>query len=386
MRPKPVIGEDRKILADDRETEVYFMRDGAYVRTPGSDAVRIPRGGRVFLEVNELNERIDGQPEGADQDLHSRANDKFTTVYIPPMFKLRISIFVFLVWLFAAATGIIFTVVPLIIGRQLLQPLCQNGTPPNDLYAFTTGVCLYATLGGLWLISQHCWAQIRSVLDSSHDTPTIKTILSRLSVQIFSIIYAATIFGVVLPLLLSTIFELYVTQPAYLFFLQRESQTSDLKIPEVKPRIFLVQIWVTGLLYERFVIRRMLRTRAAGAMRAIVRDGYHKPDARLATRALILPAIVVSTVLLTLPFACGKAIIQIFDIKDHDHQVKTYRNAFPILLAILITIRSGAALIYRIHEWRIMIRDEVYLIGEKLHNFGEAAPKTLKIDTSIPPQ
>ena len=37
-----------------------FQPDGTFVRAPASDSVRIPKDERVFLEVNENNERVDG--------------------------------------------------------------------------------------------------------------------------------------------------------------------------------------------------------------------------------------------------------------------------------------------------------------------------------------
>ncbi|KAK8219820.1 hypothetical protein M8818_000794 [Zalaria obscura] len=108
----PVIGEDRKLLADDRNTDVYFLRDGRYVRAPASDQVRIPKGHRVFLQVTEDNKRIDGK---ADQEygIHGKEDPNFTKVYVPPWFRLRIALFLVGLWAFAATLGVSASVVPM---------------------------------------------------------------------------------------------------------------------------------------------------------------------------------------------------------------------------------------------------------------------------------
>lgn len=48
-----------------------------------------------------------------------------------------------------------------------------------------------------------------------------------------------------------------------------------------------------------------------------------------------------------------------------------YRYAYPMCLALACV---GIALWHvfgMVKKWRMMIRDEVYLIGERLHNFGD---------------
>lgn len=49
------------------------------------------------------------------------------------------------------------------------------------------------------------------------------------------------------------------------------------------------------------------------------------------------------------------------------------RFSYPTVLAVLLTVLGAVALGRALARWRRKIRDEVYLVGEKLHNYGESA-------------
>lgn len=127
---KPLVGEvveDVQGQAQAQDTVISFVRDGRYVRAPASDQVRIPKGAHTFLEVDEDNQRVDGEQD-SDEGLHGSKNEMFTKVYIPPFFRLRIGVFIFLIWLFAATTGVSATIIPLILGRFIFA----NLAPPTS--------------------------------------------------------------------------------------------------------------------------------------------------------------------------------------------------------------------------------------------------------------
>ncbi|KAK5011178.1 hypothetical protein LTR16_005169, partial [Cryomyces antarcticus] len=118
---------------------VEFRRDGRHVRAPASDQVRIPKGGEVFLDVDEENTRLDGEPDES-QGMHGYDNEQFTRVYIPPWFRLRIGLFIAGLWAFAAATGVGATIVPLLLGRQMSSIFIPDELRMNDIYAFSIGI------------------------------------------------------------------------------------------------------------------------------------------------------------------------------------------------------------------------------------------------------
>ncbi|KFY23516.1 hypothetical protein V491_02503, partial [Pseudogymnoascus sp. VKM F-3775] len=140
------------------QPEVPFVKNGRYVRTPDSDMVRIPKSKNAFLEVNEKNERIDGEPD-PEEGLHGTKSKLFKMVYAPPWFRTRIACFIFLLWLFAAITGCSLTLIPLVFGRWVFNAILPSEVKKNDIYAFSMGINI---LGGL----VYCLINLRAGFDA----------------------------------------------------------------------------------------------------------------------------------------------------------------------------------------------------------------------------
>ena len=373
----PVIGKDRQSLAQDREVQAYFLRDGRYVRAPASDQVRIPKGAHTFLEVDEDNNRVDNQPD-PDEGLHGRNNDMFTKVYIPPFFRVRISAFIFLIWLFAAATGVSITIIPLVFGRFVFAKVTSDLLRMNDIYAFSIGIYI---LGGA-LYGLHYYRQIAIYLQDtvSFHAPTITTFIRRsaaLIVRLLGLVYTYAAFGILLPALLSLLMEFFLIIPLHTYF--RTSFTNLNTISSERHIIHLIQDWTLGVLYLKMAARVILyntASRPASALRGIVRNGWLNPDVRLATRGFILPAVIAMTIALAAPLALGwvanATVLHTYSADDEIFKACVYRYSYPGVLAIGFACTFVTLLNRAFTGWRRKIRDEVYLIGERLHNFGDS--------------
>ena len=373
----PVIGKDRQALAQGREVQAYFLRDGRYVRAPASDQVRIPKGAHTFLEVDEDNNRLDNQPD-QDEGLHGRKNEMFAKVYIPPLFRLRISAFIFLIWLFAAATGVSITIVPLVFGRFVFAKLTSNQLRMNDIYAFSIGIyILGGALYGL-LYYRQITTYIRDTV--TPHTPTITNFLRKsatLTVRLLGLIYTYAAFGILLPALLSLLMEFFLIIPLHTYF--RTSFTNLNTISSERHIIHLIQDWTLGVLYLKMAARVILYntpSRPASALRGIIRNGWLNPDVRLATRGFILPAVLAMTIALAAPLALGwvanATVLNGYSADDEIFRACVYRYSYPGVLAMGFAAVFAILLNKAFVGWRRKIRDEVYLIGERLHNFGES--------------
>lgn len=363
---KPVIDKDRQLLAEDRDLEVFFLRDGRYVRAPASDQVRIPKDVNTFLEVDEAGARIDGLPD-SDKGLHGSKNEMFSQVYIPPYFRLRISLFILLIWLFAATTGVSITIVPLVLGRFVFAHFVPTHLRMNDIYAFSIGLYL---LGGTFYGILH-YRQILAFVRSSFipnphsNTAALIRNMKKYMTRLARLLYTYLSFGFILPGLFSLLIEFYIVVPLHTYF----------GAPTDRHIIHFIQDWTLGVLYIKMFGRLILwntPSRPADALRAIVRHGWLNPDIRLATRSFIFPASLLMVVALTVPLGFGWVVNQsIFADADVAHQSRVYRYSYPGVLALgmLVAAVWGTGLAFR--RWRLRIRDEVYLIGERLHNFGE---------------
>ena len=366
------------------------QRDGTYVRAPASDSVRIPKGRDVFLEVTENNERVDGRPD-SDFGMHGKRDQQFIKVYLPPNFRSRITTFIVLLWLFAATTGVTFTIGPLLVGRKVTQILAQSSLPPNDLYAFTVGIHLFAAVGYAVAYARPARDYLQAKLNSSG-----KQILASV-LHVLGLAYLSVFTIVILPFVMSLITELYIHIPLFdmlemvnLEKLKEASTSTTLPIdspstpvtdqPLPSATIYILQSWTVGLLYLRVLWRILTsvidpNTPPARALRAILHNGLFQADIPLASRAFVLPATTICILLLVFPLTYMKLIITALGVTDPTKRMGMYRSAYPLFLWLTVNYVGLLYLRRKIERWRVKIRDEVYLIGERLHNFQEVKGK-----------
>jgi E3 ubiquitin-protein ligase MARCH6 len=414
----PVIGEDRKILAEDRGMQVYFMFDGKHVRAPSSDQVRIPKGTPVFVEVDECNRRLDGKSD--NDGVHAKDSVWTKTVYIPPWFKVRIGIFVMMVWVFAALTGVSITIIPLLLGRYLFSLLLPFDAKINDIYAFTLGIYI---LGIMLYLSM----QIPKLINALHtalvprpDAPMPTPIRAFLNMTISFATFlkqaAATIYvysctTILLPLLLSILIELYILMPIHAAFFSPNLSTNPnrttLLIPtspgtnsstlsfshttthpsnNASHEIHIIQDWTLGLLYLRLLSRIFLSRsnprapRLAQAARLVIRDGGRwRPDAWRATRYFVAPALLLFALLVVAPpvvtMWLQRGFAALFagygGVEERWVGVFVTRCSYPFTLALGAGLWVVSLVRAKFGGWVDVVRDEVYLVGERLHNYGE---------------
>ncbi|KAL8871018.1 MAG: hypothetical protein Q9174_003066 [Haloplaca sp. 1 TL-2023] len=364
----PVIGKERQQLAEDRGLDAYFLRDGCHVRTPASDQVRIPKGSSTFVEVDQDGNRVDGQSDDA-QGLHGRDNAHFATIYIPPHFRLRIGAFILLLWLFAASTGVCVTVIPLIFGRRVFSTIFPAHPRMNDIYAFSFGIGI---LGGATFALlnartgfEYCQTRIRAKARSSNALRGVRIAVSY-AARLLRVLYTYFAFVILLPSLLTLLNEVYFVIPLHTFFGAG---------PADRHTVYLIQNWVLGVLTVKTLGHLILwhsPSRPASALRNIIHRGWTDPDVRVATRGFILPSVVVTSVLLLAPLGLGWVTNAVYyhDASDA-RKSAVYRYSYPGVLALALDAVAVHYLRLAFQSWKKRIRDEVYLIGERLHNYGE---------------
>jgi len=355
--------------------------DGTFVRAPATDQVRIPRNQHTFMPVDEMNNRIDGLAEPADGSLHAKSNKQFQIVWLPPNFRLRIGLFIFLLWGFAAVTGLGVTVVPLLCGRYVFDTYLPASAPVNDVHAFCFGAYVFG--GPIFLILRyhttvtHAYLQVHKWAIANATGWSVIHVtrkMSLLALHGLRLIYFYSCFGFIIPILMSTVLEFYLFIP----LASHIGARFDLQTR--RATVSLIQNWTVGILYLRIVgrfIHNNQESRPARALFALVaptNKGAHwwDPDVLLATRAFFLPSLALIGAALFVPFAVAAAINTVY-LRDAapGTQILVYRYSYPavaisVVVALLV---SSAFSAYR--SWRARIRDEVYLIGERLHNFGQ---------------
>ena len=356
-------------FAEDPSLDIYFRRDGRYVRAPASDQVRIPKGSKIFLEVDAENKRIDGQIDQPD-GIHGSTNTLYKHLYVPPHFRFRIFTFIFSIWVFAALTGVSITIVPLVFGRYVFAKIIPPHVRKNDVYAFSIGVYI---LGSALYAILHLRSFIKYVRESIAVTAATPNNIVRRTAAVASFVarisWTYTAFLFILPTLFAAVVEFYFIVPIHTYFNLQERHVVN-----------FVQSWTLGLLYVKLTTRIILwheHSRQAQSLRAITRNGYLNPDAKLATRCFILPVGILLCLLLLIPWGLARGFTTTFLQEKAELHIFAHRYAYPITLCFGCVVFALYMLVGVLKQWKMMIRDEVYLIGERLHNFGDRKTTTV---------
>ncbi|CAM1505049.1 Fc.00g106860.m01.CDS01 [Cosmosporella sp. VM-42] len=362
---------------------------GHFVRAPASDRIRIPKGRKVFLDVTESDERLDEQ---RDTDLYG--SDQYQMVYIPPHFRARVFLFILFIWVFAAVTGVGFTIIPLVFGRMMFTLLIPEHIRTNDIYAFSIGVYVLGSLAWSLYHWRPIWGNIKKWAAVAHQTVADGYAghhIASVVVHGAKLVYAYFFLLVVFPILVSTIMELYLTIPLHTYMYPPTAATIEASRaggPETtRHTVRVIQSWTLGLLYlklgARMVTTLFFPSRLAAAVRAILRPGWLHPDIKVLTRAFVIPGILcLSVAIVGPPFITSKLLeygvlsgVQpgINEAAEAARLVIMYRQSYPVVALAVLLVKNTIALVSVFNGWTARIRDEAYLIGERLHNFGAAA-------------
>lgn len=366
-----------------------LVKDGRFVRAPASDRIKIPKGQMVFLTVSERNRRRDGH---SDDDLY--ASDQYLLVYVPPNFRARVFLFILFIWLFASVTGVGFTIIPLVLGRRIFKELIPDYIRTNDIYAFSIGVFILGS-AAYSIFHYHIIrkAARKWTRQTRRDVLEGKAVGrgALIGLRLAKLFYAYFILLVVFPLLTSALMELYVTIPLHTY-MYPPTALSTLK-DEVVDRhtVRVIQSWVLGLLYlklgSRLITSLFPDSRAATAVRSIMRRGWLRPDARLLTRAFVIPGLMASCVAIFGPPMVAGLVIKhggLAGASTAEHAAEAvrltviYRQSYPAAAFAAMLAKHAVGLVKVTNRWTAGVRDEAYLIGERLHNFGSRATSTKK--------
>lgn len=405
------------ILVDNEERpEVFFQRDGKYVLTPCNDQYRPPKPGEAFIHVENNDVYI--------ADKNGKKNDHFARIYTPPNFRLRMTFFMVSLWMFSAFIGLCATLVPLCFGRQVLVMVLPAGVVVNDIYAYSIGAYFF---GGLLFLALKggAGAQYLRQRATEVDFKAWAAAAAKTTLQALKCLYVYGFACVVMPLVFVTTLHFYFLIPLHTYlassirpalldamnpdaanstltavvnatmqsFSQQGSNFTQASSRSTMPSVAEHSIHVLadgalGMLIGKIVVRGILlapSSRAAEACRRITADGYLNPNARLATRFIIVPATLLSSVVLLGPLGLANMILSFvtwlgprmasnFEGITEEVQVLVHRYSYPVTAAWALSLWGTGQMAKATGRWRARIRDEVYLVGERLHNFGEKKP------------
>jgi E3 ubiquitin-protein ligase MARCH6 len=370
-------------------------------------------------------------------DASGKKNPHFAKIYVPPQFRLRITAFMVCLWMFSAATGLAATLVPLCFGRSVFTMIFRpGGSRVNDIYAYSVGAYilgagLYVALKGRTLVegAQGLVGKGKDVVKGL-DPNAVLAPVKGFGIRALKCLYVYGFAGVVLPMVFAVCLHFYFVLPLHTWvemtaasvlntqapaeaavnstllttltangttaFVQSTQPSTPATLPVgslANHTLHILQDYCLGLLYLRLAARFLLApptdrttSRAAEAFRRVTAKGYTDPDVRLATRYLILPASVLSVLMLLGPVVLARtALVAVQSsalpmegllpgLNSAELVTLIYRFSYPATAGLVIVLLGLSTLGGMLGRWRARIKDEVYLVGERLHNFGEARP------------
>lgn len=360
-----------------------LIKDGRFVRAPASDRIKIPKGRKVFLEVNESGRRLDGKP---DEGFY--ASDQFKMVYVPPNLVPRALLFILCIWTFAAVTGVGLTVVPLVLGRAMFKAALPDHVRTNDMYAFCIGVHVLGLAAYAVLHARQLWEEAHNWLLGVQPESERLQGLARSIYQGAKISYAYTWIIFVCPLVLSVLVELYVNMPLHTLMNPPSARNFTGQTGHGHHKIRIIEAWTLGLLYQRLAVKLINRfypdSRLNSAMRAVVRRGWLDPDIVLLTRAFVLPGVVASltaalgpTILVNLLEAQFPSLLLGSDAlgpREMAARVIRHRQAYPVVAVLAMLTRYFVVMQGGFDALKAQVRDDAYLMGERLQNYDGSPP------------
>ncbi|CAK7266287.1 hypothetical protein SEPCBS57363_002014 [Sporothrix epigloea] len=401
-----------------------LLPDGRFVRAPASDQVKIPKGKTVFLDVTdagtltrELEDTVVGRtadpsangangtpgaPGASSGALDVYHGKQYQLVYIPPHFRTRVLLFIASIWLFAAVTGVTFTIVPLLFGRRLFRLVLPVDVRTNDIYAFSIGIYVLGSASYFVFHARSVLVRLASAIQSKLAATTVRNaanVAAQAVQHTAELVYAYFFILIVFPVIATALVELYALIPLHTYMYPPGADGAGNASHHT---IRIIQSWTLGLLYLKVSTRTITvwypETRLASAIRAVLRRGNLHPDVRLLTRAFVVPGLVLAAVALGLPLLLARGwvaasaswlpsllpdgpatvlpyVLRIFLPKTVPPPTiaeprLVYRLSFPALALAGLSVWAlwGMAGVYE--TLKLRIRDEAYLIGERLHNFG----------------
>ncbi|CAK9178647.1 unnamed protein product [Ilex paraguariensis] len=318
-------------------------QDRALVVMPPDDLNRA----RQTAVNSNFAEEYDDDDEQSDSDRYG--------------FVLRIVLLLVVAWMTLLIFNSALIVVPVTLGRALFNAIpllpITHGIKCNDLYAFIIGsYVIWTAVAGARYSIEHIRTRRAAVLlgQISKWCAIVLKSSALLSIWIF-----------VIPVLIGLLFELLVIVP--------------MRVPVDESPVFLLyQDWALGLIFLKIWTRLVMLDHMMPLVdeswrmkfERVREDGFSRLQAFWVLREIVFPIIMKLLTALCVPYVLARGVFPVFGYPLVVNSA-VYRFAWLGCLGFSLLCFCGK----RFHVWftnlHNSIRDDRYLIGRRLHNFGE---------------
>ncbi|KAL2477275.1 putative E3 ubiquitin ligase SUD1 [Forsythia ovata] len=319
---------------------------GGPERAPvGVDADAVNRDINAGANSNSAQEYDDDEP--ADPDRWG--------------FVLRIVLLLLVAWMTLLVFNSVLIVVPVTLGRALFNALpllpTTHGIKCNDLYAFIIGsYVIWTALAG----ARYCVEHLRR--------RSTRVLLGQIWKWYGIIVKSSVLLSIwifVIPVLIGLLFELLVIVP--------------MRVPVDESPVFLLyQDWALGLIFLKIWTRLVMLDHMMPLVddswrvkfERVREDGFSRLQGLWVLREIVFPIIMKLLTALCVPYVLARGVFPVFGYPLVVNSA-VYRFAWLGCLGFSLLCFCAK----RFHVWftnlHNSIRDDRYLIGRRLHNYGE---------------
>ncbi|XP_075504178.1 putative E3 ubiquitin ligase SUD1 [Primulina tabacum] len=276
-------------------------------------------------------------------------------------FVLRIVLLLVVAWMTLLVFNSALIIVPISIGRLLFNAIpllpITHGIKCNDIYAFVIGSYV------IWTASagtRYCLELVRT-----RRTRVLLKQITKWCGIILKSSFLLSIWIFVIPVLIGLLFELLVIVP--------------MRVPVDESPVFLLyQDWALGLIFLKIWTRLVMLDHMMPLMDESWRvkfervrdDGFSRLQGLWVMREIVFPIIMKLLTALCVPYVLARGV---FPILGYPLIVNSAVYRFAWVGCLILSLIFFCA--KRFHVWftnlHNSIRDDRYLIGRRLHNFGE---------------
>ncbi|KAG6652248.1 hypothetical protein CIPAW_06G171300 [Carya illinoinensis] len=288
-------------------------------------------------------------------------------------FVLRIVLLLVLAWMTLLIFNSTLIVVPVSLGRAIFNAIpllpMTHGIKCNDLYAFVIGsYVIWTAIAGARYSIEHIRTKRATVL------------LNRICKWCGIVFKSSALLSIwifVIPVLIGLLFELLVIVP--------------MRVPVDESPVFLLyQDWALGLIFLKIWTRLVMLDHMMPLVdeswrikfERVREDGFSRLQGLWVLREIVFPIIMKLLTALCVPYVLARGV---FPVLGYPLIVNSAVYRFAWLGCLCISLLLFCA--KRFHVWftnlHNSIRDDRYLIGRRLHNFGEdTGEKQIEAGTS----
>ncbi|KAJ0076905.1 hypothetical protein Patl1_35513 [Pistacia atlantica] len=313
-------------------------------------------------DVNRGNLGSGASNVSEEYDADDQTDSEYQSLYFSRYgFVLRIVLLLVIAWMTLLVINSALIVVPISLGRAVFNAIpllpITHGVKCNDLYAFIIGsYVIWTAIAGARYSIEHVRTKQAAVLFGQIWKWCGIVIKSSalLSIWIFAI-----------PVLIGLLFELLVIVP--------------MRVPVDESPVFLLyQDWALGLIFLKIWTRLVMLDHMMPLVddswrikfERVREDGFSRLQGLWVLKEIVFPIIMKLLTALCVPYVLARGV---FPVLGYPLVVNSAVYRFAWLGCLCFSVLWFCA--KRFHVWftnlHNSIRDDRYLVGRRLHNYGE---------------